>query len=110
MGKFFAVILIVITLASAYPIVTHKFVQPVDISTHGHAIDEQLADTMAEAGFAFRWRTTAAGVLRLEVLQSQRRLQGHAPSRRREVDGGNRLHSGRHGGSCAWRARTEGLG
>jgi len=53
MGKFFAVILVVITLASAYPIVTHKFVQPEDISTHGHAIDEQLADTMAEGGFAF---------------------------------------------------------
>ena len=53
MGKFFAVVLIIITLASAYPIVTHKFVQPVDISTHGHAIDEQLADTMAEGGFAF---------------------------------------------------------
>jgi cytochrome c oxidase subunit 2 len=53
MGKFFAIILVVITLASAYPIVTHKFVQPEDISTHGHAIDEQLADTMAEGGFAF---------------------------------------------------------
>src|SRR6202035_1911063 len=53
MGKLFAVILTVITLASAYPIVTHKFVQPEDISTHGHAIDEQLADTMAEGGFAF---------------------------------------------------------
>jgi cytochrome c oxidase subunit 2 len=53
MGKLFAVILVVITLASAYPIVTHKFVQPEDISTHGHAIDEQLADTMAEGGFAF---------------------------------------------------------
>lgn len=50
MGKFFAIILVVITLASAYPIVTHKFVQPEDISTHGHAIDEQLADTMAEEG------------------------------------------------------------
>src|SRR5450755_786805 len=53
MGKFFAVILTIITLASAYPIVTHQYVQPVDISTHGHAIDEQLSDTMAEAGFAF---------------------------------------------------------
>jgi cytochrome c oxidase subunit II len=53
MGKFFGVILVLITLVSAYPIVTHKFVQPVDISTHGHAIDEQLADTMAEAGLAF---------------------------------------------------------
>ena len=53
MGKFFAVVLTLIALASAYPIVTHMYVQPVDISTHGHAIDEQLSDTMAEAGFAF---------------------------------------------------------
>ena len=53
MGKFFALVLTLIALASAYPIVTHMYVQPVDISTHGHAIDEQLSDTMAEAGFAF---------------------------------------------------------
>src|SRR6202021_2618399 len=53
MGKVFGVILTIIALASAYPIVTHMYVQPVDISTHGHAIDEQLADTMAEAGLAF---------------------------------------------------------
>jgi cytochrome c oxidase subunit 2 len=53
MGKFFAVVLVIIAVASAYPIVTHKYVQPEDISTHGHAIDEQLADTMAESGFAF---------------------------------------------------------
>jgi hypothetical protein len=53
MGKLFGVILTIIALASAYPIVTHMYVQPVDISTHGHAIDEQLADTMAEAGLSF---------------------------------------------------------
>ena len=53
MGKFFAIILVIIAIASAYPIVTHMYVQPEDISTHGHAIDEQLADTMAESGFAF---------------------------------------------------------
>src|SRR6202021_3941360 len=53
MGKVFGVILTIIALASAYPIVTHMYVQPVDISTHGHAIDEQLADTMAEAGLSF---------------------------------------------------------
>ena len=53
MGKLFAIILTIIALVSAYPIVAHKYVQPEDISTHGHAIDEQLSDTMAEAGFAF---------------------------------------------------------
>jgi hypothetical protein len=52
-GKLFAVILTIVALASAYPIVVHKYVQPVDIFTHGHAIDGQLSDTMAEAGFAF---------------------------------------------------------
>jgi len=53
MGKLFAVILVIIALASAYPIATHMFVLPEDISTHGHAIDDQLSDTMAEAGFSF---------------------------------------------------------
>src|SRR3981189_3973900 len=53
MGKFFAVVVVIIAILSAYPIIAHKYVQPEDISTHGHAIDEQLSDTMAEAGFAF---------------------------------------------------------
>jgi cytochrome c oxidase subunit 2 len=53
MGKVFAVILTIIALASAYPIVTHMYVQPTDISVHGHAIDEQLSDTMLEAGLSF---------------------------------------------------------
>jgi cytochrome c oxidase subunit 2 len=53
MGKLFGVILALIALLSAYPIVTHMYVQPVDISTHGHAIDEQLSETMAEAGISF---------------------------------------------------------
>src|SRR5258708_15796492 len=53
MGKFFAVVLVLIALASAYPIVTHMYVMPEDISTHGHQIDEQLSDIMAEAGISF---------------------------------------------------------
>lgn len=53
MGKFFAIVLILIAILSAYPIVTHMFVLPEDISTHGHAIDEQLNDTMWEAGISF---------------------------------------------------------
>src|SRR5258708_39626932 len=53
MGKLFGAVLTIIAILSAYPIVAHWYVQPVDISTHGHAIDEQLSDTMAEAGFAF---------------------------------------------------------
>ena len=60
MGKLFAVILVVIALASAIPIVTHtwygsaiRLSPPPDISTHGHAIDEQLSETMIEAGLSF---------------------------------------------------------
>jgi cytochrome c oxidase subunit 2 len=53
MGKLFAIVLVIIALASAYPIAKHMYVPPEDISTHGHAIDDQLSDTMAEAGFAF---------------------------------------------------------
>jgi len=53
MGKLLAVVLVIIAVLSAYPIVTHMFVLPQDISTHGHAIDEQLNDTMWEAGISF---------------------------------------------------------
>src|SRR5258707_9644283 len=53
MGKLFGVILAIIALASAYPIAAYWYVKPIDIWTYGHAIEEQLADTMAEAGLAF---------------------------------------------------------
>ena len=53
MGKLLAVVLVIIGIASAYPIVTHMFAMPQDISTHGHAIDEQFKDTMWEAGISF---------------------------------------------------------
>jgi len=53
MGKLLAIVLVVIAVLSAYPIVTHMFVLPEDISTHGRAIDQQLHDTMLEAGLSF---------------------------------------------------------
>lgn len=53
MGKLLAIVLVLIAVLSAYPIVTHMFVLPDDISTHGKAIDDQLNDTMMEAGIAF---------------------------------------------------------
>jgi len=60
MGKLFAVIVFVIAVLSAIPIITHSwfgtgisFAPPADISTHGHAIDDQLSDTMVEAGLSF---------------------------------------------------------
>jgi cytochrome c oxidase subunit 2 len=53
MGKFFAVVLVLVAVLSAYPIIANYFPLPVDISTHGHLIDSQLHDTMLEAGIAF---------------------------------------------------------
>lgn len=53
MGKLLAVVLVIIAIASAYPIVTHMFPLPEDISLHGRAIDDQLRDTMWEAGICF---------------------------------------------------------
>src|SRR5277367_2817909 len=53
MAKFFAVTIIVIALVSAIPIVRHSWDPPANISTHGQAIDEQMSETMAEAGISF---------------------------------------------------------
>jgi len=53
MAKLVAVTLALITIASAVPILAHIWVPPADISTHGHLIDEQMSDTMAEAGVCF---------------------------------------------------------
>src|SRR5271165_4459231 len=53
MAKILAVTIVVIAIASAIPIVMHMWPMPPDISTHGHLIDEQYADTMLEAGISF---------------------------------------------------------
>src|SRR5580700_4843909 len=53
MAKFFAITIVVIAILSAIPIVRHTWVAPEDISTHGYLIDEQMSETMAEAGIAF---------------------------------------------------------
>ena len=53
MAKFFAVTIIVIAILSAIPILRHTWVAPEDISTHGRLIDEQMSETMAEAGISF---------------------------------------------------------
>jgi cytochrome c oxidase subunit 2 len=53
MAKFFAITIIVIAIASAIPILLHTWVAPEDISTHGHMIDEQMSETMVEAGISF---------------------------------------------------------
>jgi cytochrome c oxidase subunit 2 len=53
MAKLFAVTIIVIAIVSAIPIVRHTWWMPEDISTHGQPIDEQMSETMAEAGISF---------------------------------------------------------
>ncbi len=53
MGKLFAMTVMVVALVSAVPIMMHTWAPPVDISTHGHLIDEQLKDTMLEVGISF---------------------------------------------------------
>src|SRR5438270_5686356 len=53
MAKLFAVTLIIIAILSAVPIVRHTWWTAEDISTHGAPIDEQMSETMAEAGILF---------------------------------------------------------
>jgi len=53
MAKIFAVTIVIIAIASAIPVLAHWWPMPQDISTHGHLIDEQYADTMLEAGISF---------------------------------------------------------
>jgi cytochrome c oxidase subunit 2 len=53
MGKFLAVTIIVIAILSAIPIIRNTWHPMEDISTHGQAIDDQLSETMWEAGISF---------------------------------------------------------
>jgi cytochrome c oxidase subunit II len=53
MAKLFAVTLLVIAILSAIPIIRNTWHPVEDVSTHGQAIDEQLSDTMWEAGISF---------------------------------------------------------
>src|SRR5579859_82783 len=53
MAKFFAVTIFVIAIVSAIPILRHTWWLAPDISTHGAPIDEQMSETMAEAGISF---------------------------------------------------------
>ena len=53
MAKLFAVTIIVIAILSAIPIIRHTWWLAPDISTHGQPIDDQMSETMWEAGLAF---------------------------------------------------------
>jgi cytochrome c oxidase subunit II len=53
MAKLFAVTIFLIAILSAIPIIRHTWWMAEDISTHGAPIDEQMSETMAEAGISF---------------------------------------------------------
>src|SRR5271157_4996829 len=53
MAKFVAVTIFVIAILSAIPIVQNTWHPVPNISTHGQAIDDQLSETMWEAGISF---------------------------------------------------------
>ena len=53
MAKLFAVTIVVIMILSAIPIVRNTWHPVPDISTHGQAIDDQMSETMIEAGISF---------------------------------------------------------
>src|SRR5579872_6593216 len=53
MAKLFAITIIIIAILSAVPIVRHTWWTAEDISSHGAPIDEQMSETMAEAGVLF---------------------------------------------------------
>jgi hypothetical protein len=61
MGRIFAVTILVIAIVSAIPILRHTWWMAEDISTHGAPIDEQMSETMAEAGICFWRRNLSCG-------------------------------------------------
>jgi cytochrome c oxidase subunit II len=52
-GKIFAVIVVIVTLVTAYCVIAHVWWVPVDISVHGPKIDQQLEETIFGAGILF---------------------------------------------------------
>lgn len=53
MGKCFAILLVIITLVSVYPIFMHTWWMPPVISAHGPEVDHQLGETMLGSGILF---------------------------------------------------------
>lgn len=53
MAKLLAVTIVIIAIVSAIPILRHTWWLSEDISTHGQPIDDQMSETMAEAGISF---------------------------------------------------------
>jgi cytochrome c oxidase subunit II len=85
MGKWFAILLVIVALVSAYPILFHQYEPPQSISTDGQAIDRELDGTMAEAGIIF---LLAQFVLAFFIWKFTGRAAGAKPSR---LPGGAKL-------------------
>jgi hypothetical protein len=77
MGRFFAVVLTVITLVSASFFVLHTWWMPVDISVHGPALDKQFGETLFGTGIGF---IVAQLSLAFFVWQSSGRNQSNFPA------------------------------
>jgi hypothetical protein len=102
MAKFFAVTIIVIAIASAIPILRHTWPAPEDISVHGHLIDEQMSETMAEAGISF---LAAQFILAIFIWKFSNRPKdakiGKFPGGAKRT-GHRRFPAGWDGSSCPW--------
>jgi cytochrome c oxidase subunit II len=75
MARLFAVTITIVAILSALPIVMNYWGAPMDISTHGPAVDRQLHATMWEAGILF---LAAQFMLALFIWQSTNRKKTRA--------------------------------
>ena len=79
-GKIFAVVVALVTLVTAYCVITHVWWMPVDISLHGPRIDHQIHETIVVAGLLF-----IAGQV---VLATFVFLYGGAKDKPKQIPGG----------------------
>jgi len=79
-GKAFAVVVVIITLATAYCVMAHVWWMPADISVHGPRIDHQIEETVLVAGLLF-----VAGQV---VLAAFAFLYGGARDKPKQIPGG----------------------
>ena len=110
MAKFFAVTIIVIAIASAIPILRHTWVAPEDISTHGALIDEQMSETMAEAGISFLAAQFILAIFIWQFSKPRPDAKDQELSRRRQGVSDRRHGSGGCGSSGAGSFWSQGLG
>lgn len=79
-GRIFAVVVILITLVTAYCVIAHVWWMPIDISTHGPKIDHQIEETIVAAGVMF--------MVGQAVLAAFTFLYGGTRKRLRQIPGG----------------------